>query len=89
MNRQEIMTIINQIAENEIHDKSVFKKLTSEQEHLTDTGIDSFDFIMLYMKLGEEFNIPNKDFKDKLTDNDPTLEALIDFISEYTSAVVS
>ena len=37
------------------------------------------------MKLGEEFNIENKVFKDKLPEGDPRLETLIDFLEEYSS----
>jgi len=73
MNRQEIMNKINEIAKAEMHDKTAFNELTSEEDKLTDTGVDSFDFIMLYMKLGEYFNIDNKDFKNKLPEGNPTL----------------
>jgi acyl carrier protein len=71
----------------EMHDKAAFKELTSGENKLTDTGIDSFDFIMLYMKLGEEFGIDNKHFKDKLPEGDPTIDVLINFIEENASSV--
>jgi len=82
MTRQKVLQTINEIAESEIHDKSTFKKLESEEQTLTQTGIDSFDFIMLYMKLGEHFGIDNKEFKEKLPEGDPQLSTLIDFILE-------
>lgn len=83
----EIINKINEIAKAEMHDKAAFKELTSGENKLTDTGIDSFDFIMLYMKLGEEFGIDNKHFKDKLPEGDPTIDVLINFIEENASSV--
>ncbi len=82
MTRKEIMEKINEIAKVEMHDKTAFKELTSEQQTLSETGIDSFDFIMLYMKLGEYFNIENKVFKDELPDGDPILETVINFLEK-------
>lgn len=89
MQRTEILQTINKIAESEIHDKSTFQELTDEKQTLTNTGIDSFDFIMLYMKLSEHFSIDNKDFKDKLPEGDPSLDVLIDFILECSPEPVS
>lgn len=82
MKREDVLNTINEIAESEIHDKSAFQQLINEKQMLTDTGIDSFDFIMLYMKLGEHFGIANKDFKEKLPEGDPSVNILIDFILE-------
>ncbi len=85
MTRKEFMDTINELAKAEMHDKTAFKELIDEQQILTETGVDSFDFIMLYMKLGEYFNINNKIFKDKLPAGDPTLKTLIDFLEEHAS----
>jgi len=85
MTREEVIKIINKITKDEIHDQSTFKMITSEAQTLTETGIDSFDFIMLYMKLGEHFGISNKDFKEKLPAGDPTLQVLIDFILDNST----
>jgi len=83
MSRQEIMNKINQIAQAEMHDKAAYHELKNEQDRLSDTGIDSFDFIMLYMKLGEQFGIDNKYFKEGLSDSNPTMNVLIDFIEAH------
>lgn len=85
MSRQEIMNKINQIALAEMHDKAAYNELVSEEDRLSDTGIDSFDFIMFYMKLGEQFGIDNKYFKEKLPDSNPTAQVLIDFIEAHSS----
>lgn len=84
----EIINKINEIAKAEMHDKTAFNEITSGQNKLTDTGIDSFDFIMLYMKLGEEFGIDNKHFKDKLPEGDPTIAELTNFIQENATNTV-
>jgi acyl carrier protein len=88
MKREEILNVVNNIAKNEIHDKSTFKQLSNEEQSLIETGIDSFDFIMVYMKLGEHFGIADKDFKEKLPDANPSLNVLIDFILEYSDKSV-
>ncbi len=81
--RSEILQIINTIAKNEIHDKSAFKELVSEENFVSEAGIDSFDFIMLYMKLGEIYKINSKLFKDYLGDGDPKVGLVIDLIEQH------
>lgn len=87
MTRTEVLDTVNQIAKDEIHDQSLFHMITNETQTLSETGIDSFDFIMLYLKVGERFEISNKDFKEKLDSGDPTLETFINFILEYSTNI--
>lgn len=79
-NRTTILKKLNEIAKNEIHDKSTFVEMTSEESKISETGIDSFDFIMFFMKLGEEFKIDSKVFKDELEESDPSVKTIIDII---------
>ncbi|MDR0580414.1 MAG: hypothetical protein LBG21_07430 [Campylobacteraceae bacterium] len=81
-NRQEILAVINYLIKEEIYDKSNFKELTSEDSELKDTGLDSFDFIMVFLKLGEIYGINDKVFKEKLTDPNPNIKIIIDFLIE-------
>lgn len=83
-NRTTILTELNKIAKNEIHDKSTFVEMTSEESKISETGIDSFDFIMFFMKLGEEFNVDSKVFKDELEESDPTVKTIIDIIERQS-----
>lgn len=81
--RKEILKVINSLIEAEIHDKSTFNELKNEEALLGEAGLDSFDFIMLFLKIGEAYGIKDKVFKDKLTDPNPTMKTIIDFILEH------
>lgn len=83
MERELILSTINGIIENEMHDKSLFVELKDDNDKLSDTGIDSFDFIMVYMKLSEKYKIENKTFKENLSEDNPTVRVLINFIDKY------
>ena len=85
--RQEILETINEIAASEMHDKSAFNALTDESEQIGKTGIDSFDFIMLFMKISEHYGMDNKIFKNNLTEGNPTAGAVIDLIEEHAMKV--
>lgn len=78
-----IIEKINDIILGEIHDKSEFIKLTNDNQTIAETGIDSFDFIMVYLKIGDEFNIDNNIFKEKLGDENPPLNKLINIIEDF------
>lgn len=84
--REEILNVINHFIELEIHDKSQFNKLDNEDALLGDAGLDSFDFIMVFLKIGEVYGIKDKVFKDKLTDPNPTVGTIIDFLLEHKTS---
>lgn len=87
--REEILKVINYLIEAEIHDKSDFNKLENEDSLLGDAGLDSFDFIMVFLKIGEAYGIKDKVFKDKLTDPNPTIKIIIDFLLEHKTSYKS
>lgn len=84
--RKEILKVLNDLIELEIHDKSDFNALENEEYLLGDAGLDSFDFIMIFLKIGEAYGIKDKVFKEKLIDPNPTVGTIIDFLLEHKTS---
>lgn len=83
--RAEILKVINYFIESEISDKSNYTPLIDESSLIGDSGIDSFDFIMVFLKVGEVYGIDDKVFKEKLGGSNPSIKTIIDFLEEHHS----
>ncbi len=81
--RAEILKVINYFIELEISDKSNYTPLTNEESLIGDSGIDSFDFIIIFLKIGEIYGIDDKVFKEKLNVPNPSIKTIIDFLVEH------
>lgn len=81
----EILKVINYFIELEISDKSNYTPLKNEESLIGDSGIDSFDFIMVFLKVGEVYGIDDKLFKEKIGGSNPSVKTIIDFLEEHQS----
>jgi len=78
--RTDILKSINYICMNEMHDERDFNEIKDENAYITSSGIDSFDLVMLYIKLGDFYKVSDEDFKKNLEPGDNKLNDIINLI---------
>lgn len=83
-----LLKLLNFICFNEIGIKENFKELTSVDQFISESGIDSFDFVMLYLFVGEAYGINDGLFREHLPETDITVATLYAFVLEYKTKVV-
>jgi hypothetical protein len=79
-----IVDIINYLANEEL--KLVRKEhipISDSEELLSSMNIDSLEYMIMYMWLGDIFNIPNEIFEELEKEGDITLGYITSFIIEH------
>ena len=84
MNNDDIRVLINLISKSELEviKSPNFKEITKPTSHLSEMGIDSLEYMMLYMHLGELFGIDKERFKDLEVLGDVQLRTITDFLHQ-------
>lgn len=85
---ESLLRLLNFICFNEIGMKENFKELTSVEQFISQSGIDSFDFVMLYLFVGEAYGINDGLFREHLPETDITLATLFAFVDEHKTKIV-
>ena len=76
-----ITAVINGISARELKlVRKTFVPLTEAHEVLSSTGIDSLEYMVLYMWLGELYGVDNKTFEKIEAKGDVTLNDMIEFL---------
>jgi acyl carrier protein len=91
MNREEVKDLINLISEEELAviNSPNFKRITEETLVLSAMGIDSLEYMMLYMHLGDLFGIDKEAFKNLEVLGDVQLRTAVDFLLQWDTRRLS
>jgi acyl carrier protein len=86
MTNVELLKLFNIIGIEAIDDKTKFKEITNADLNILDMGLDSLDFITMFIYMGDIFDMPDEDFnKHPLMATDgpiPTFNNLIAVIED-------
>lgn len=81
---EEFIRLINAISVKEMAGVSSFFGVSSVDDKLLDSGIDSLSVMMLFVWLSEGFGMSEEDSKDALTGEEViTVQRIIDFVKQY------
>jgi acyl carrier protein len=91
MNNDDIRVLINLISKSELEviKSPNFKEITNHTSKLSEMGIDSLEYMMLYMHLGELFGIDKERFKDLEVLGDVQLRTITDFLQQQDTRNLS
>lgn len=62
MNDDEMLELFNIIGRESINIQKDFKEITDPKSNLLDMGLDSLDFITMFIYVGDIFDMPDEDF---------------------------
>ncbi|MEO1945522.1 MAG: hypothetical protein ABGY11_14565 [Candidatus Thioglobus sp.] len=86
MTDTEILKLLNIIGKESINEQKNFREITDGEAIFTDMGLDSLDFVTMFIYTGDIFDMPDEDFnKHHLMDVKgpvPTFNNLITVIKD-------
>ena len=80
---EDIIKLMNQVALFDMTNNEIFKPLETREDMISKMGLDSFDYVMWYLYIGEEFGIEQATFNEHLTREDLPVSRIIDFINDF------
>lgn len=91
MNREELTELINLLAKTELEviRSPDFSPIVDENDALSQMGIASLEYMMMYLHIGELFGIANDKFQLPELQGDILLGKLLDFLNKYDTRKLS
>ena len=85
MNHEELTELINLISKTELEviRSPNFSLIKNPDSLLSEMGIDSLEYMMLYLHIGEICGIKNEDFQLPSMQGDISLKFFIEFINKH------